>query len=307
MTQGSVVVAMSKREQDVIATLLADKQGAILDRWVAKVQVTLEQRKDLITGDRLREESAELLRELADAVNRAGSLNLEDHAFAEFRRSLTRLARERARSQFSPRETALYVFFLKETLDELLHDQLEGDAETVLRCVHAAEQLLVQAALDTFESYVEGREQVIQRQRGELLELVTPVVSLWRHILALPLIGTLDSDRTQVAMETLLNAILKTEARVVILDITGVPTVDTEVAQHLVRTVEAARLMGVECLITGIRPTIAQTLVQLGLDLGGVRTRATLAEGLREALALMDQQVVGIPPSAPREDRQANP
>ena len=158
-------------------------------------------------------------------------------------------------------------------------DPAELGAETWTATV-----LLDRLGLFTTEVYQRSREEVIARQQQELLELSTPVVKLWEGVVAVPLIGTLDSARTQVVMENLLTRIVETGAQVAIIDITGVPTVDTLVAQHLIKTVAAARLMGAECIISGIRPQIAQTIVHLGVELENVTTKATLADAIAVAL-----------------------
>jgi rsbT co-antagonist protein RsbR len=184
----------------------------------------------------------------------------------------------------TPRETATFVFSLKQPLFSRLQAEYRGDAEGLAREVWTATLLLDKLGLLTTEHFQKSREQIIARQQRELLELSTPVVALWEGILAVPLIGTLDSERTQVVMESLLQRIVDTGASIAIIDITGVPTVDTLVAQHLLKTVAAARLMGADCIISGIRPQIAQTIVHLGVDLNTVTTKATLAGAFTVAL-----------------------
>jgi rsbT co-antagonist protein RsbR len=178
----------------------------------------------------------------------------------------------------------MFVFSLKQPLFAALREAVGDDARALAEEMWAATQLVDQLGLYTTEAHQRGREEVIRRQQQDMLELSTPVVRLWEGTLALPMIGTLDSARTQVMMETLLQQIVETEADVAILDITGVPTVDTLTAQHILKTVTAARLMGAECIISGIRPQIAQTIVHLGVDLGDVTTKATLADAFRLAL-----------------------
>jgi rsbT co-antagonist protein RsbR len=197
---------------------------------------------------------------------------------------LEELSVSRAQQGFSPSETATFVFSLKETLFEGLQDQLPKDPKAASVLIFATNQLLDKLGLFTTEVYQRSREQVIIRQQQELMELSTPVVTLWEGVLALPVIGTLDSSRTQVVMENLLQRIVETGAAIAIIDITGVPTVDTLTAQHLLKTVAAARLMGADCIISGIRPQIAQTIVHLGVDLGSVVTKATLADAFTIAL-----------------------
>jgi rsbT co-antagonist protein RsbR len=201
------------------------------------------------------------------------------------------LSRARAQEGASPSETAMFVFSLKRPLFAALRRELGGDADRLAEELWAATELVDRLGLLTTEAYQRGREEVIARQQQDMLELSTPVVKLWDGILALPMIGTLDSARTQVVMETLLQRIVETGAEVAIIDITGVPTVDTLTAQHLLKTVTAARLMGADCIISGIRPQIAQTIVHLGVDLADVTTKATLADAFRTALARTMQSV----------------
>ena len=205
-------------------------------------------------------------------------------AWAGVREMLDELSRARAARASRPSETATFVFSLKQPLFARLRRELGRDADALADETWTATLLLDKLGLYTTEVYQKGREEVIRRQQQEMLELSTPVVKLWDGILALPLIGTLDSARTQVVMESLLQRIVETGAAIAIIDITGVPTVDTLVAQHLLKTVAAARLMGADCIISGIRPQIAQTIVHLGVDLGDVITKATLADAFALAL-----------------------
>ena len=199
-------------------------------------------------------------------------------------RCWARCRRMRSQQGFSPSETATFVFSLKKPLFAVLRRELARDPEALVRETWLSTELLDKLGLFTTEVYQKAREEVIQRQQQEMLELSTPVVKLWEGVLALPLIGTLDSERTQVVMESLLQRIVETGAEIAIIDITGVPTVDTLVAQHLIKTVTAARLMGADCIISGIRPQIAQTIVHLGVDLGNIITKATLADAFALAL-----------------------
>jgi rsbT co-antagonist protein RsbR len=231
----------------------------------------------------LREQCREFLSLLQDAA-RAGNLeNVSGAAWAPVREFLAVISRSRAIQGFSPAETATFVFSLKQPLFARLRREI-NDAQSLADELWATTVLIDQLGLYTTEMHQKTREEVIARQQQELLELSTPVVNLWKDILALPLIGTLDSARTQVVMESLLQKIVETSAAIAIIDITGVPTVDTLVAQHLLKTVAAARLMGADCIISGIRPQIAQTIVHLGVDLGSVITKATLADAFMVAL-----------------------
>jgi rsbT co-antagonist protein RsbR len=232
----------------------------------------------------LRDRSHQFLSLFREAVQRGDVENIEGPHWAEVRDMLGDLSRSRARQGFSPAETATFVFSLKQPLFNQLRTEYRDDAEGLGRQIWLATALLDKLGLYTTEIYQKGREEVISRQQQEMLELSTPVVTLWDGILALPLIGTLDSARTQIVMESLLEKIVETSAAIAIIDITGVPMVDTLVAQHLLKTVAAARLMGADCIISGIRPQIAQTIVHLGVDLGQVITKATLADAFRVAL-----------------------
>jgi rsbT co-antagonist protein RsbR len=244
----------------------------------------------------LRRQGVEFLALLGAALA-SGGTSIGGQAYAPVRELLDALSRERAQQGFSPTETATFVFALKEPLFARLRADITDAAELGSQ-VWIATQLLDALGLYTIEVYQRGREDVIQRQQQDMLELSTPVVTLWEGVLALPMIGTLDSARTQVVMETLLQRIVETGADMAIIDITGVPTVDTLTAQHLLKTVTAARLMGAECIISGIRPQIAQTIVHLGVDLGNVTTKASLAHAFRLALQRTGRAVVRIAPAS---------
>ncbi|HQT78836.1 MAG TPA: STAS domain-containing protein, partial [Rhodopila sp.] len=200
---------------------------------------------------------------------------------------------------FSPSQTATFVFSLKEPLFNLLRGELGNDAERLIATTLSVFRIIDKLGLYTVEAYQKSREEIISRQQQELLELSTPVVELWKGILALPLIGTLDSVRTQIVMENLLERIVSSEAEIAIIDITGVPTVDTLVAQHLIKTVSAARLMGADCIISGIRPQIAQTMVHLGVELNVV-SKATIADALALALRRLGRSIVERAPQDTR-------
>lgn len=210
------------------------------------------------------------------------------------RELLADLSASRAKGGYTPSETAMFVFSLKQPLFSVLRDELGRDPVALADSIWQATDLLDRLGLYTVETFQKTREDVISRQQAELLELSTPVVRLWENVLALPLIGTLDSARTQVVMQNLLDAIVQTRSDFAIIDITGVPVVDTLVAQHLLKTVAAARLMGADCLISGIRPQIAQTIIHLGVDLTNVTTKATLADAFEVALRRSGQRVVQV-------------
>ncbi|MFC8595242.1 STAS domain-containing protein [Streptomyces atroolivaceus] len=265
-------------EQDISARLveLLTARGELLaSAWVEAVSRTLRGRISLAELDR---ELHDLYTALVAGIREGGS-DWQGEAYAEVRALLSELSRGRARQGFTPTETATSVLACK--------DILAPAADTPAEDIHAYLQLskLVDSlALFTLEVYAKTREEIISAQAEQLMELSTPVVKLWDGVVAVPLVGTLDSARTQVVMEKLLQALVDINADRAIIDITGVPAVDTEVAQHLLKTVVAARLMGAECIISGIRPQIAQTIVALGIQFGDIVTKASLADALKHAL-----------------------
>jgi rsbT co-antagonist protein RsbR len=267
----------------LLPELLRRDEREIFEEWVAE-QLRTVRRTDLIRDSQLREESAQFLRQLAVALDSGSDSNVAGPAFAGVRDVLADLSRARGYLGFSPSETALFVLSMKRPLFSRLRAELAHDSGRLADETWAATELLDRLALFTTEVYQKSREEVIVRQQQEMLELSTPVVKLWTGVLALPLIGTLDSARTQVVMESLLQRIVETGSQIAIIDITGVPTVDTLTAQHLLKTVTAARLMGADCIISGIRPQIAQTIVHLGVDLADITTKATLADAFVLAL-----------------------
>jgi rsbT co-antagonist protein RsbR len=254
----------------------------ILADWMKEMSASTR-RSDLIKEATLREECSKLLRLMARGSDVAGA-NFQASSFDALREMLGDISRNRAQLGFKPSETATFVFSLKRPLFTQIQQEYKGDADALAMEIWSATELLDAMGLHTMEVFQKSKEDMIRRQQEELLELSTPVVKLWDGILALPIIGTLDSARTQVVMESLLQAIVQTNSRVAIIDITGVPTVDTVVAQHLLKTVTAARLMGADCIISGVRPQIAQTIVHLGINLLDVTTKATLAAAFAVAL-----------------------
>jgi rsbT co-antagonist protein RsbR len=279
---------MSDGKSTRIGDILSKHEAALLDTWVKTQMKAL--------GTRLPEaEVRELSRQFLDHLNRAvadgGGENVTTPAWSGVREMLGDLSRKWAKQGFSPSETATFVFSLKEALFARLRTELAREPEALALETWAASSLIDKLGLYTTEVFQKSREEVISQQQAEMMELSTPVVRLWDSILALPLIGTLDSHRTQVVMESLLQRIVDTGATIAIIDITGVPTVDTLVAQHLLKTVAAARLMGAECIISGIRPQIAQTIVHLGVDLGTVITKASLADAFAVALQRTGQAI----------------
>jgi len=268
--------------------LLRSNYDAVLAKWIAAQKTTGASRPDLISDADLGRQCSEILTILIEALG-SGSTDIAQPAWERLRSTLRGVSLSRARAGWSPSETVQFIFSLKQPLFGALDEK-----QTVANppATMDLDRLIDQLGLFTADVYQQGREEVIRRQQQELLELSTPVVKLWDGILALPLIGTLDSERTQVVMETLLQALVETGSTIAIIDITGVPTVDTRVAQHLIQTVSAARLMGADCLISGIRPQIAQTIVHLGVSLPDVVTKATLADAFVAALDRIGRQVV---------------
>ena len=265
-----------------IHDVLAKHEASVLTDWVSLQLAAPATRADLMSETDLRDESRRFLALLRQS-SAAGVADVQAAAWAPVREFLTALSTSRARLGFSPSETAAFVFSLKQPLFTALRNVRGTDAKALADTLWEASTLLDGLGLYTTEVHQKGREEVIRRQQQDMLELSTPVVTLWEGVLALPLIGTLDSARTQVVMESLLEKIVETGASIAIIDITGVPTVDTLVAQHLLKTVAAARLMGADCIISGIRPQIAQTMVHLGVELD-VATKSSLADAFALAL-----------------------
>lgn len=265
-----------------IPEILTTHEAELLSEWNQEL-IAGNTRKGLIKTAELQEECREFLKLLRTAVQSGNLTNIQAVEWREVREMLTSISRSRSHQGFTPTETATFVFSFKQPLFDRLRQQLHNPAELGEE-IWQATILLDRLGLLVVEAYQKSREEVILRQQEEMMELSTPVVKLWEGILALPIIGTLDSARTQVVMESLLQKIVETGSEVAIIDITGVPTVDTLTAQHLLKTVTAARLMGADCIISGIRPQIAQTIVYLGIDLADVTTKATLADAFLLAL-----------------------
>ena len=277
---------MTARERTSMSDIVGRYEDQLLPEWVQQQLAATSLRRDLMNDEELTTQSRRFLGALRKVLqNGSADQDITAPAWEEARALLGDISQSRARQGFSPSETATFVFSLKQPLFERMRIELERDPAALADAVWKSNILLDKLGLYTTEVYQKGREEVIARQQQEMLELSTPVVQLWDGILALPLIGTLDSARTQVVMESLLQRIVDTGASIAIIDITGVPTVDTLVAQHLLKTVAAARLMGAECIISGIRPQIAQTVVHLGVDLQDVITKATLADAFAIALS----------------------
>jgi rsbT co-antagonist protein RsbR len=265
-------------------------EDVLLNDWRSSLDKTGAARG--LSAEDLAQQTAELLHALITAAGKGDAASLSGSAWDEARELLEKLSRQRAVQGFDSQHTANFVFALKQPLFALLQREFNQDPQFLTDQVWGVSELIDSLGMYTVRTHQKAREDVIRRQQEELLELSTPVVKLWDGVLALPMIGTLDSQRTQVVMESLLQRIVDTGSEVAIIDITGVPTVDTLVAQHLLKTVTAIRLMGADCIISGVRPQIAQTIVHLGLDLQGVVTKANLADALAVALRRVGLAVV---------------
>ncbi len=267
----------------VLTNVVERHEAELLAEWL-KVQAAAQTRRsDLLEEADLRRQSEEFLSAFVSAI-RSGDFSTTSARWEPLRAHLAAISRSRTLQGFSPAETATFVFSFKQPLFALLRRELADRPGPLADEMWTATLVLDKLGLFTMEVYQRSREEIIGRQQQEMMELSTPVVKLWDGILALPMIGTLDSSRTQVVMESLLQRIIDSESEIAILDITGVPTVDTLVAQHLIKTVTAARLMGADCIISGIRPQIAQTIVHLGVDLRDIITKASLADAFAVAL-----------------------
>ena len=275
-----------------VAEIIARNEASIRADWFDNMSKSV-QRADLMSKAELAEQTSRLLAAIIEGTKADETANLAAAAWAPAKELLQEISASRARQGFSPSETATFVLSLKQPLFNALRKEI-SNADEFFRDVTSVTLLLDKLSLLTVESFIATREELIARQQQELLELSTPVVKLWDGVLALPIIGTLDSARTQVVMENLLQTVVATNSKFAIIDITGVPTVDTLVAQHLLKTITAARLMGAECIISGVRPQIAQTIVHLGIDLSQVITKAKLSDAFALALQRSGRTVTRI-------------
>jgi rsbT co-antagonist protein RsbR len=278
---------VAKKSQ--IPAILDQHEAEVLAEWLELLRSGSGKTGRLKEGE-LETQARDVLKGLKEAIHSGNVDNVDAPEFAKVRDLLTNISRSRALQSFTPSETATFVFSLKEPFLTRLGKSI-SDAPALAQEVWTLTKLIDRLGLYTTDIFQKSREEVIVRQQQALAELSTPVVRLWKGVLALPLIGTLDSERTQVVMENLLRSLVETGAEIAIIDITGVPTVDTQVAQHLLKTISAARLMGADCIISGIRPQIAQTMVHLGVELNVV-SKATLADAFALALERMDRTVV---------------
>jgi rsbT co-antagonist protein RsbR len=269
-----------KKENQAVAAALTEEEKAIVEGWVAEVPGA-----DPAARREMLREATEITRLLRSALQAGADPDMADTAaWNGVTQALDALSRSRAAQGQSAGDTSAFVLALKRPLFTALQRRLSADPALLVAAVWSISTLADKLAQRTVDTYQKSREEIIKRQQQELLELSTPVIKLWEGVLAVPMIGTLDSNRTQIVMETLLQKIVEHEASLAIIDITGVPTVDTLVAQHLLKTVSAIRLMGADCIISGIRPQIAQTIVHLGIDLQGISSKASLADALSLAL-----------------------
>lgn len=273
-----------------VSEILSRNEQSFVDEWIQNIRANTGSSAS-ISESELKQQCQTFFYSFRDGFDSDGGSNPRDPRWQKLRDFLTEISRSRALQGFTPTETATFVFSFKEPLFRRLREEIR-DAKALAEQIWGATELLDAFGLYTTESFLQTREDLIRRAQEDMLELSTPVVKLWDSILALPIIGTLDSARTQVVMETLLEAIVNTNSKVAIIDITGVPTVDTVVAQHLLKTVTAARLMGADCIISGIRPQIAQTIVHLGINLLDITTKATLRDAFALALERTGQQLV---------------
>jgi len=273
-----------------VSEILSRNEQSFVDEWIQNIRAKTRSSASISEAD-LKKQCLSFFYAFRDGFDSDGASNPSDPRWKKLRDLLTEISRSRALQGFTPTETATFVFSFKEPLFRRLREEIR-DARSLADQIWGTTELLDAFGLYTTEAFLQTREDLIRRAQEDMLELSTPVVRLWDSILALPIIGTLDSARTQVVMETLLEAIVNTNSKVAIIDITGVPTVDTVVAQHLLKTVTAARLMGADCIISGIRPQIAQTIVHLGINLLDITTKATLRDAFALALERTSQKLV---------------
>jgi rsbT co-antagonist protein RsbR len=284
--------ASTTTDERPIVNLLSTRRDEILNLWIKGRLEADEFRDELISKKDLREQSRQVLDMLAQAIPASGSAGFEHPAFEDLRAYLNEISHMRAVKGYTPTENATYILSLRNVVLPLLSEELEGNAEALVGETNYFTPLLDKMSLVMVENFIRWREEIIRQQRADMLELSTPVIKVWDKILTLPIIGTLDSRRAQMMMEALLQKVVETGSTIAILDITGVRTMDTLVANHLIKTVTAARLMGARCILTGVSPAIAQTMVQLGIDLTQITTRAQMSDGIKLALEMSGRAVV---------------
>jgi len=274
---------MTSETASPLAKMLHDSRSEILDEWINQ-QLSDPERSRSVPETTIRSSSEEFIRLFEQGTETGNHTDLSKPEWKDLQSMLTELSTSRAVQGSTPTETAKFIFSLKQPLFARLNARAGQTDANLIKQIGELSTLLDKLGLHTSEAYQQSREAIIRRQQREMMEMSTPVIKLWEGVLAVPLIGTLDSARTQIVMEALLQRIVETGSKVAILDITGVPTVDTQTAQHLMKTVAATRLMGADCIISGIRPQIAQTIVHLGIDIHDITTKATMADAIKEAL-----------------------
>ena len=280
------------QETSHVVNLLVKRHDEIINLWIKDRLESGEFRDELIPKKELRRQSQQIIDMLARSLKDSDGADFDSASFDEMRSFLNEISHARAVKGYTPLENATYILSLRNTLLPLLAEELEGNAEALVREMMSFTKLLDKMGLVMVENYIRSREEIIRQQREDMMELSTPVIKVWDKILTMPIIGTLDSRRAQLMMEALLQKVVESGSTIAILDITGVKTMDTLVANHLIKTVTAARLMGARCILTGVSPAIAQTMVQLGIDLTQITTRAQMADGIKLALEMVGRAVV---------------
>ncbi|MEA2086906.1 MAG: STAS domain-containing protein [Candidatus Caldatribacteriota bacterium] len=278
-------------EQLQTPRMLKKREKEVLKVWMEKQLSSPTLRLDLLSKEDLEKESEEFLNVFTAAISSGEVEDIDAPQFRPITRHLQDLSKSRALLGFNPSETAVYIFSLKDTLLEFIQKEYQGQPEIINREMIIINQLLDKLGMITFETYAQGREELITRQKDAFLEMATPLMVIWKNILLLPLVGTLDSQRAQLVMEMGLKKISETESKVVILDILGVPAVDTAVANHIIKITKATKLMGCDCILSGMSPDVAQSITQLGVDIGDLITRTTLKDALEYAFRLQGVEV----------------